>query len=228
MNAEPSAGTTIPGIAHPLPPGERLLWVGAPDASRMARDAMHVRVLAAYFFLLLVAPGLLAAPGTSRMGAVLTAMVWVLPLGVGIVLFARTLGAWTARTTVYAITERRVVIKAGIALPTTFNIPLHIVETAAVRANRDGSGDVALSLEGDARIAWLLLWPHVRPWRFARPHPMLRGIDHAAEVGKILATAIRATMPEATVAAVAPAASLAPVRAPALGRPADAPALASR
>ena len=219
MSAAASPGTTIPGIAYRLPPGERVLWVGAPDAARLSRDAMHVRALAAYFALLLIGPGLLAAPGTSSVAAILTAMVWVLPLGVAIVAFARTLGVLAARTTVYAITERRVVIKAGIALPTTFNIPLHAIATAAVRAHRDGSGDVALALEGDVRIAWLLLWPHARPWRFARPHPMLRGIPRAAEVGDILAAAIRAgvpmpaTVPLAIPVARPPVAAMAPDRA---------------
>ena len=35
-------------------------------------------------------------------------------------------------------------------------------------------GDLALVLRGDTRIAYLHLWPHVRPWRLQRTQPMLR------------------------------------------------------
>ncbi|MGZ8470301.1 MAG: photosynthetic complex putative assembly protein PuhB, partial [Gemmatirosa sp.] len=182
----------IPGFALGLPRGERLLWVGAPRAARVARDAVHVRALAAYFVALLLAPGAFAAAGSSRLAAIATAAVWVVPLGVSTVLFARALGTLVARTTVYAITDRRVVLRLGIALPMTFNIPLRTIAAVDVRARGDGTGDVSLELSGEVRIAYLLLWPHARPWCFARPRPMLRAIEGATDVAGRLAAAIRA------------------------------------
>jgi hypothetical protein len=95
-----------------------------------------------------------------------------------------------ARTTVYAITDRRVVMKVGIALPTTINIPLATIASAAMRPGRDGGGDISVALTGDVRVAYLLLWPHARPWRLAKPEPTLRGIDDVASVGRLLKDAL--------------------------------------
>jgi len=106
------------------------------------------------------------------------------------VLFARAFATLVARTTVYAITDRRVVMKVGVALPTTINIPLHLVTSADMQPRGDGGGDIALSLAGDARIAYLLLWPHARAWHVAHPQPTLRGIDDVAGVGRLLAGAV--------------------------------------
>ena len=196
-------GAVIPGVGYTLPPGERVLWVGAPGAARVAREAMHVRVLAGYFLVLLLAPALAAAPG-ARAAALLAAAAWVVPLGVATVLFARTLGTLVARTTVYAITDQRIVLKLGVALPTTFNIPLATVDAVDVRVRADGTGDVVLTLGPDVRIAWLLLWPHARPWRLGRPQPMLRAIDGAADVARVLGTALATRgAPEVVPAAAA-------------------------
>ena len=51
----------------------------------------------------------------------------------------------------------------------------------------DGSGDIPLALTPGNRIAWMLLWPHVRPWRMLKPEPTLRAIPDAADVAAILA-----------------------------------------
>jgi len=182
-------GAEIPGIGPSLPIGEKLLWVGAPRSERVARFALHTRGLAIYFAVLLLGPALLASPG-ARLAAIITAAVWVVPLGIATVLFARTFATLVARTTVYAITDRRVVMKVGVALPTTINIPLHLVTSADMQPRGDGGGDIALSLAGDARIAYLLLWPHARAWHVAHPQPTLRGIDDVARVGRLLAGAV--------------------------------------
>ncbi len=42
--------------------------------------------------------------------------------------------------------------------------------------------------EGDS-IAYLHLWPHARPWRAARPEPMLRCVPQAAQVAQLLSQA---------------------------------------
>jgi len=54
----------------------------------------------------------------------------------------------------------------------------------------DGTGDIPLTMIGADRIAYLNLWPHARPWRIARPEPMLRAIPDAARVGEILSGAL--------------------------------------
>ena len=150
----------IPGVDEPLPEGEALLWQGRPSTAALARHAFKVRWVAAYFVALAALAFWAAAPGEGVARA-----SWMLVLGlvtVGLV----TGWAWlVARTSVYALTDRRIVMRIGVAFPAVFNLPLELVGDAWIRTERDGSGDIALALDGSDRIGYLFLWPHVRPWR---------------------------------------------------------------
>ena len=88
--------------------------------------------------------------------------------------------AWlTARTTAYTLTDRRVVMRIGIVLTLTFNLPLKQIQTAGLLLSTKGFGDIPLALSGGNRIGYINLWPHARPWRLANPQPMLRCIPQA-------------------------------------------------
>src|SRR5262249_37799636 len=101
--------------------------------------------------------------------------------------------AWlSARATVYTVTSRRVVLRFGVALPLAVNVPYRIVRSAGLRIDSGGTGDIALSLTGDEKIAYLALWPHARPWRLRHPEPMLRAVPAATEVAQILSSALYA------------------------------------
>ena len=178
-----------PGLPEPLPPGERLLWQGSPDWRALARDALHWRKLALYFTLLLGWRGLASAADGGTPTEVLGAMAGGLPLallGLGLVAL---IGWLMARTAVYTITDRRVVMRIGVVLSVSFNLPLSQVVAADLRLRRDGSGDIALALAPGPRIAYLHLWPHVRPWRLQHAQPMLRALPDARAVGALLAGA---------------------------------------
>jgi hypothetical protein len=189
--APSSAGTFIPGIAQALPPGERLLWWGKPVRSALATHVFHVRVLAVYFVAMIAVwalnqSGQLDQATFLRMGLILTG-VSALAIGL-LVLYAHL----TASATVYAITDRRVVMKIGVAFDLTLNIPLHYVQEAALRTFRDGTGQIALSLPKEQRLGYVILWPHARAWRVTRPEPALRGLSDPAAVGAVLQQALSA------------------------------------
>jgi hypothetical protein len=178
-----------PGLPEPLPQGERLLWQGSPDWRALARRAFHVRKLAAYFALMLALRGAAKLADGGTAGDALLAVLWLAPvalLGLGLVVLL----AWlSARSAVYTITDRRVVMRIGIVLTVTFNLPFRAIESADLRADTDGFGDIPLTLKGPDRIAYLHLWPHARPRRLGRPQPMLRSIPRAAEVARVLSSA---------------------------------------
>ena len=95
--------------------------------------------------------------------------------------------AWlTARTTAYTLTDQRIVMRIGIVLTLTFNLPLKRIETAGLLLTGKGFGDIPLALSGGDRIGWLNLWPHARPWRLAKPEPMLRCIADAQALATML------------------------------------------
>lgn len=181
----------IPGLPHQLPPGERILWQGRPRWQGLARSAFHLPWLAAYFGVFSCLRGVVALQEGRGFTTAIGAVLLVLPLA-GLCLGILTLLAWlNARGTVYTITTRRVVMRFGVALPMTFNLPFRRLAAADLKVNRDGCGDIALELAGSDRIAWLHLWPHARPWRFSKAQPMLRAIPDVARVSAMLADAVQ-------------------------------------
>jgi hypothetical protein len=198
----PAGAEYIRGIREPLPQGERVLWQGAPQWRALAVRAFHLRKVAIYFGLLLAwrlaalladGQGLVAAlEGSAGLAAIAA-------LGIGLL---AALAFLAARTTIYAITTRRVMLRIGIALPIFVNLPHKGVEAARLRTFGDGTGDLPLQLRDDVRLAYLHLWPHARPWHVALPQPMLRGLREPARVAAILADAIAADAPPAPSAQV--------------------------
>lgn len=193
----------VPGLPAPLPAGETLLWQGAPCFSGLARRALHLRWLSVYFLLLALWRGtILLADGATPIG-VLQGMAIVLALGTVPIALLVLYGWASARSTIYTVTSRRVVIRTGVALPMTVNIPFTVIGGAAVAQHPDGTGDIALQLMSPHRVSWLGLWPHTRSWRMSKPEPTLRAVAEADKVAQVLARALAgaAAMPVRPVAA---------------------------
>ncbi len=181
----------VPGLPEELPEGEVILWQGAPDWRALARRAFHLRILALYFAALLAfqfGAALWTGAGVAAADAARSAAA-MLALGLcagGLfVLFAWLI----ARTTLYTITSKRLVMRFGIALPMSVNLPFGHIQAAAVKSWRDGYGDIPVTLDHSHRASYIVMWPHTRPWKFRRPEPMLRGIANAKAVAELLADA---------------------------------------
>jgi hypothetical protein len=176
----------IDGVREDLPAGERVLWQGAPSWRSLARHAFHVREVAAYFCVLAA----VTVASALADGQPATAGLLPAALGAAACALLAALAWWSSRTTIYAITTRRVFLRVGIALPIAINLPLHRIQEARFAPYRDGCGDLPLFLGDDAHLGYLHLWPHARPWRLRRPEPMMRSVADAARVARILADAL--------------------------------------
>jgi hypothetical protein len=202
------------GLPAPLPPGETLLWQGAPDWRLLARHAFHVRKLVGYFGLILgLRIALHLAQGESLRLALGSSATLAL-LAAAAVGMAALMGWLASRSTVYTVTDRRVVMRVGVVLTVTFNIPFKRIEAAALHRLESGAGDIALSVDTGTRIAYAHLWPHARPWRLKRTEPMLRCVPDASEVARLLVDAWTASRGEA--ARPLPATTPVPARQPEL------------
>ncbi len=168
-----------------------MLWQGSPRWDILAREAFHVRKVAIYFAVLL-AWSVASAVSDGRGEIAFAASLWLLGFAVTSTGILLALAWGTARTTIYTITSRRLVMRFGIALPMTINLPFGVIESAALKLNPDGSGDIPVSLKSADKVAWLVMWPHARPWRFNKPEPMLRGIENAKSIGELLSAALQA------------------------------------
>ena len=186
-----------PGLPEQLPADERLLWQGAPQWRLVALHVFHVRTLAWYFAAMMVlqATYLLGEPERNLFKPLLLSfLLSVISLGI------LSLMAWlTARTALYTLTNKRVVMRIGIVLTLTFNLPVRMLAAASLKTNPDGSGDIALKLAGNDHIAWLNLWPHARPWVLRHPEPSLRCIADVSTVGECVLKAWQEANPHMPV-----------------------------
>ena len=198
----------VRGLPALLPEGERLLWQGAPDWKSLAVRAYHVRKVAGYFLVLAAWRVGVGLNGGHTAAAIAVSCLFLLALG-GVAVGVLSLLAYlNARSTVYSITSRRVLLRHGVAVPLTMNVPFTQIDNVAFKDFADGTGDIALTVPRQHRVGYLITWPHVRPGELTRPQPSLRALPdgHAAAdiLTKALAAAAGAEGVRADVQAAAP------------------------
>jgi hypothetical protein len=217
----------IPGLPKHLPEGETLLWQGSPDFKSMALRTFHVKWIGAYFVGLALWQSFKVAQAGEGFKATLSTMSWYAVLAAVAIGLLTLLARSSARTTVYTITSKRIVMRHGMALPITLNIPFSKINTAGLKLHSDGTGDIPVTLAPGSRFGYTTLWPHARPWMLRQPQPMLRALPDAEVAAQILSSALslaatQVPVPQrTTVGTVAPAK---PVRAPAVLTPIHATA----
>jgi hypothetical protein len=168
-----------------LPPGERALWHGRPAWFALARDAFRVEWVAAYF-------AALAAWNGASVG--IESALKTLAMGAAAIALLGFLAYLSARATLYVVTTKRVVMRVGVALPIFYNLPFAEIESAALKLRSGGAGEVVMTMKPGRRLSYFVLWPHARPFRFARPQPALRSIPDAGRVAEIFARAAAAAV----------------------------------
>ena len=159
---------------------ERVLWKGRPNLPVLTRSAFHLGSYAVYMTAM-----------------VLLALVWGNPDSAVFLAGAGLFGAvviqliaWRCATsTLYILTDVRLIMRIGMAVEARINIPLKHIEAAHLNMRGSQHGDIALELGGERLLGYALLWPHARPWRFARPQPMLRALPDAPEFARLLSEA---------------------------------------
>lgn len=177
------AATLVDGFELLIPPGEQVLWTGTPDAGVWLRRSWFLRAIWLWVGAVLLVQ--LVRQGASMPGQQL---VWLGLIGAFGTLCVVLTDLWICRTTRYLITDRRIAMRIGLALPGTANIPLERLDAAAVRRFGDGSGDIALRPEGPIGVGFFVLWPHTRAWRVSHPEPTLRALSNVDEVASLLRT----------------------------------------
>ncbi|MEP3843780.1 MAG: photosynthetic complex putative assembly protein PuhB [Paracoccaceae bacterium] len=178
----------VRGLPEALPADEHILWQGAPNPLRLAKDAWALNWILGYFSLLAMARVIVAAgevPLTAAMAQglpflVAGALVAMILIGVATV---------QARSTVYTLTNKRACMRIGAALTMTLNLPYVCLANANAAVRPSGLGTITFELMGDTRLSYLMTWPHVRPWTMRRTQPSFRAIPDAARVAAIFADA---------------------------------------
>lgn len=183
----------VRGLPEYLPDDETLVWQGEPDFRTMARRVFHVRTVSIYFLTLIA---LHLAFQISSGGSALSALLgssWMLGMGLAAIAILTVLAWAYARSTVYTLTNKRLVIRSGVAVPMMVNIPLSTVEAADMREFKDGSGDIILSLDASKRLSYMMIWPNVRSWKFKPVLPALRSLANVKGVAEALGSVVQST-----------------------------------
>jgi hypothetical protein len=177
----------VVGLPRNLPPGEHIVWQGRPDWRAMARTTFKTRWVALYFVTFF-----LAHLGLSLRDHQSLQRVWMgLGLAVACLAILYFLAWLNAGAAMYTITSKRVVMRVGVALPLTWNLPFKRLAAADLKVRKEGDGDIVLHLVAPDRIAWLQLWPHAQPGKLTKARPALRSIAQPTHVAKLLAEAMR-------------------------------------
>lgn len=181
----------LPG---PLPEGEHILWMDSPDWKSLAVRVFHLKALSIYFVLILAAHAAWLVAEGAHWTAALSSTARLLPLAAFALAGFLLLGWLIAKSTVYAITNRRVLMRIGVALSITVELPFKMIQSADIRVFANGTGDLPLHLMGEDRIAIIHLWPHALPWSLKDTVPMLRSVPEAARVARVFGEALRAQL----------------------------------
>lgn len=179
----------VRGLPEQLPEGEYIVWQGEPEWQAMARRVFHVRGVGLYFLLLTGWYLWTRLQAGASLPEAIAASSWAFALGLSSLAILVGMAWLFARTTIYTLTNKRLVLRFGVAIPMMINLPLERLEAADL-ARYGAYGDLCLTLgEGD-RISYMALWPHARPWHYARVKPMLRGLPNPEVTAALLADVV--------------------------------------
>jgi Bacterial PH domain len=183
------------GLPDHLPVGESLIWHGRPDWKRLAINGFHVRKVAAYFAVIIVAQGALRLVNGASWAEALQAVPVLAGLAVAACAILVALAYASAATTRYTLTSKRALLKVGIALPVIINLPFRHIDGVSFANTGQGCGTIVFKTGGETRLAYLLLWPHAKPWHLTKPQPAFRDIPDVEAVASRLAFALGGHMP---------------------------------
>ena len=195
MSDDDFAVEPIVGLPELLPKGEVILWQGRPNWLRLTIESLNLWWVIGYFGLL-VAWRLVTVIDYLPLGPAVSVSVPFLFVAAFVGLLLCSIGYIQARSTVYTITNRRVVMRIGAALTMTLNLPFTKIDNAAVAKKRGGFGNIAFETSGNTKFSYFVLWPHARSWYFGKPQPTLKCIPDIEKVSSILGEAAKSRVIE--------------------------------
>lgn len=194
----------VKGLPEELPADEHMTWQGAPEWRSMARRTFKVQQFGIYFAALIGIHQVFHYGSGGDIAGGVASLIWQGALALVTLGILGGLAWLYARSTVYTMTNKRIVLRFGVALPMMINLPFDRLHAADLRAFSDGSGDIALRLDDGERISYWALWPHARPWSFAPVVPMLRNVPDATRVASTLAEEVAARRADVQTNTVTP------------------------
>jgi Bacterial PH domain len=183
------------GLPDHLPEGERLIWQGRPEWKHLAINAFHVRKVALYFGAIILGQAAYKLQHGATPFEAVQSIPIIFGLGLTACLMLLALSYASAKTSLYTLTNKRCMMKVGLALPVIINVPFRQVDGVAFATTSGSSGNICFKTSGETRLAYLMLWPHCKPWHMAKPQPAFRDIPDVEVVAQKLAFTLGGQMP---------------------------------
>ena len=172
-------------ILDAIPNGESILWKGRPSLWGFSWNLFGLKWITLYL-------SMLSIVSVARFFAsdFYTAFyVDFLPFflsGIFASIILIGLAATQTYSTVYIITENRVIIKTGAALSFLISMPFKKIKEVNLQKRGASIGTISFELLSEKRVPYISCWPSVRPWKFKRTQPAFSCIGSVVEVATIL------------------------------------------
>ena len=168
-----------------IPDGEEIYWHGQPDWRSLGYHAFGCKYLVLYFIIsafYAVSQIKMNFSFNAFFGQYVTFVISGVVAGAILFLLAYV----AARHTCYVITEKRVVIRTGIALVFLLNVPLKNIISIDKQSLWHGRGNLSFKSRSKKRIPYLSCWPSVKSGSLLEPIPIFRSILNIEEIGNLV------------------------------------------
>ena len=178
-------------ILDAIPEGESILWQGKPSFWGFSWYFFGLKLLAFYLIILSV---VFAArlTVTDFFTAFVVDFLPFLLSGILTSCILMALAKIQSQSSVYIITENRVIIKSGAALSFLISMPFKKIKAVNLQKRKGSLGTISFELNSGKRVPYISCWPSVRPWRFKKTEPAFSCIENVDEVATILRKSVMA------------------------------------
>ena len=178
-------------ILDAIPEGESILWKGKPSFWGFSWYFFGLKLLALYLIILSV---VFAArlTVTDFFTAFVVDFLPFLLSGILTSCILMALAKIQSQSSVYIITENRVIIKSGAALSFLISMPFKKIKAVNLQKRKGSLGTISFELNSGKRVPYISCWPSVRPWRFKNTEPAFSCIENVDEVATILRKSVMA------------------------------------
>ncbi|MGL4406262.1 MAG: photosynthetic complex putative assembly protein PuhB [Notoacmeibacter sp.] len=185
----------VPGLPGRLPDGEYIVWQGRPEAKIVMTRLLRARWIAGYFAIAALWSVAVGINNSEALWALFGRVVFIAVAAVIVFALMAFYARAIAKTSLYTLTNKRIVMRVGIALSASFNLPFKQISGADFRVGADGAGDVALTLKPGHGLSGAVFFPHQRGGLWRKLSPQMMCLPDARHVAETLAEQMRAYAP---------------------------------
>ena len=172
-------------ILDAIPDGESILWKGRPSLWGFSWNLFGLKWITFYLSILSIVSIARFFASDFHTAFYIDFLPFFLSgIFASIILFG--LATIQAYSTVYIITENRVIIKTGAALSFLISMPFKKIKEVNLQKRGASIGTISFELFSKKRVPYISCWPSVRPWKFKKTQPAFSCVGSVDEVATIL------------------------------------------